>query len=358
MRNALPPLTFVQNLEKSLAGDIGVGVEASNATVSGDDNYHSLSSQTLTLPPMDPYGPKTRWIDIFSRGADSCDWTVSPWASYVKISQSSGTTGPEDGDTRVYVSVDWASAPTAPTTVNINVTCSTSWGSFSPPLIKLPISNAEVPSDFSGFVESDKHLAIEAEHTSRNTAVSGVSYQTLPGLGRTQSGVMLVPVLAPSQPVGAGPVLEYDIYTFTNTSKANVTLYLSTSLNQMGRSRPLRYAIAFDAEIPQVIQYVANTTGLDGAALPAGWAGAVADAVWGLSSGKSTTTLHDLTVTGKHTLRFWALEPGVVLQKIVVDLGGVRPSYLGPPESFRAGVDAVGKYDGTNFAGVDVSTFV
>jgi hypothetical protein len=29
------------------------------------------------------------------------------------------------------------------------------------------------------------------------------------------------------------------------------------------------------------------------------------------------------------------LEPGVVLQKVVVDLGGVRKSYLGPPESWR-----------------------
>ena len=36
---------------------------------------------------------------------------------------------------------------------------------------------------------------------------------------------------------------------------------------------------------------------------------------------------------GAHTLSFHPEDTGVVLQKIVVDTGGLKPSYLGPPES-------------------------
>jgi hypothetical protein len=47
------------------------------------------------------------------------------------------------------------------------------------------------------------------------------------------------------------------------------------------------------------------------------------------------STRHQLAKPGEHVLEFWLVDPGVVLQKIVVDAGGLKPSYLGPPESWR-----------------------
>jgi hypothetical protein len=36
-------------------------------------------------------------------------------------------------------------------------------------------------------------------------------------------------------------------------------------------------------------------------------------------------------------LKLWHVTPGVVVERIIIDAGGLRPSYLGPPESPRKG---------------------
>ncbi len=37
---------------------------------------------------------------------------------------------------------------------------------------------------------------------------------------------------------------------------------------------------------------------------------------------------------GVHVFKVWMIDPGPVLEKIVIDTGGVKESYLGSPESF------------------------
>jgi len=50
-----------------------------------------------------------------------------------------------------------------------------------------------------------------------------------------------------------------------------------------------------------------------------------------------TTTQHDIAASGIHTIRIRPLEPGIVFQKIMLDLGGLKRSYMGAPESNRVG---------------------
>jgi hypothetical protein len=85
----------------------------------------------------------------------------------------------------------------------------------------------------------------------------------------------------------------------------------------------LRYAVAFDDQPPQVIDVLAKNTLPD-------WATTVKDSV------RKTESAHTLSTPGNHTLKVCMVDPGMVLQKVVVNMGGERPSYLGPPESYRS----------------------
>jgi hypothetical protein len=82
----------------------------------------------------------------------------------------------------------------------------------------------------------------------------------------------------------------------------------------------LSYAISVDNETPQTISLHGNYTAKD-------WERWVADNVIIKKS------QHKIQGAGKHILKFWSVDPGIVLQKIVVETKEPKPSYLGPPET-------------------------
>lgn len=330
MRQSSPFLRWVMTSERSLAGDMGVTIEGSNATIPGDDIWHDNGGGSLTLAPISPYTP-ARWIDIYSMGIQPFTWKIQA-APYVKLSQTTGTLSPDDEDVRVYIDIDWTKAPAGSNTTVLNVTSSTDYGTqYSMPTVKLPINNTVLPSSFTdGFVEGNAQLAFEAEHYTRLTPVGNLTYQVLPGYGRTLSALKLNDNLAESLTSATAPTLEYDFYTFTPTTakKAlNVTLVLSPSLN-INPKKPLAYIAQIDDMPEQRRQYVIDQPQPD---FPVGWKFAVIDSAW------YNTTSWGAVPAGKHTLKLWAVEANVNIQKIILDLGGVVKSHTGPPESYRIG---------------------
>lgn len=180
-----------------------------------------------------------------------------------------------------------------------------------------------IPPDSKGnvFYEKDKYVSIEANHTTSIVNSNGITWQVIPNLGRTGSAITTFPVTARTQNLSASsPHATYDFYAY---SEGNVTvqLYFSPTLNFHAAKNGLEYAISIDDESPQLFSLNANDADLKT------WEKWVANNI------NIKISRHNIQKQGKHTLKFWAVDSGIVLQKIVVDFGGLKTSYLGPPET-------------------------
>ena len=222
---------------------------------------------------------------------------------------------------RLQVTIDWAKAPTGTSEGEVTI-----HGGGSSETVKVTISNPReiTPRSLRGFVEADGYVSIEAEHYSKTAAAGGARWEKIPAFGRTLSAMSVFPVdSASKEPGAASPSLEYRMYLF-HAGKADVNAILGPTQNFVP-GRGLRFAMAFDDQPPQIIDTLEHNTQRD-------WEETVKDSVRYV---KSSFTLAQ---PGYHTLKIWMIDPGIVIEKLVVDLGGVKPSYLSPPESYHSAV--------------------
>ncbi len=301
----------VHQVRPSAGASMAVAVEGTTVA------YPSYGSGDARLPPLDAIARGTRWIEIFNRGDEPFRYEVTADRPWLSVSSPSGSV---TDAVRVEIGADWASVPVGKTTARLTVAADTG----ERVTVHLPLHKPETlpPPGFAGFIETDGHIAIEAPHYSRAVQGDGVSWQTLPDFGRTLGGVTVTPVTAQTrQPERDSPRLEYDVYLYS-TGELNVELHFAPSLDFQG-GEGLRFATSFDDEPPRIHSLATEASERD-------WSEAVADGV------RRVTVSHRIDRPGRHVLKFWMVTPGVVLQRIVIDAGGVRPSYLGPPESPRA----------------------
>lgn len=167
-------------------------------------------------------------------------------------------------------------------------------------------------------IEIPREAKMEAAHFTSKTAAPDARWEEIADYGRTLSSMTVFP--ASILPQHETPALEYRMYLFdSGTIKVNATV--APTLNFVP-GRGLRFAVSFDDQPPQVVDALAQNTQKD-------WETSVKDSV------RVVTSTHHLNSPGYHVLKIRMVDPGIVLQKIVVDPGGVKPSYLGPPESYH-----------------------
>lgn len=318
-RNVMPRVDIIQ---LPVAADMGVAVVEVNRPVatrpgpSGGGGPPGGAGE-LAMPAFDPFLKQTHYVDVFNRGQTAFTATITAAEPWVRVTPTRVDITTEQ---RVAVDIDWTRAPTGRTRVPVTIAGPNNRRVVVQAIIDNPASVR--PETVRGFVASQGIVAIEAEHVSRMVNTRGVSWQRIPGLGRTLSAMRAAPVTAPSMPVSStSPHLEYDVTLFDSGS-VQVHVQTSPTLNYSGSPTGIRYAISFDDEAPQIVNMTADSSN-------AGWEKIVGDNI------RNLITRHTLTRSGTHVLKFWYVDPGVVLQRLIVEARPLPNSYLGPPESFH-----------------------
>jgi len=311
--NEPPKNTMPEVVELNVAAEakMGIAIEGSNAAWPG-------AAEEAVLPQFDSFGQQRYCVDVFNHGRAPFRFSATISEPWIRLSQTSGDVEKEQ---RVWVSIDWNKAPAGTTTGSVKI----SGTEGEPVIVKVTVFNPKEPTRdaLRGFVESDGVVAMEADDFTGRVDAPAVRWEKIPDYGRTGSGMSVFPVTAPSvTPPKDSPCLEYQVYLF-DPGKIEVEAILGPTLNFVP-GRGLRYAVSFDDQAPQIIDALAQNSLQD-------WETSVKDNV------RKSTSKHNVVGTGYHTLKLWMVDPGVVVEKMVVNLGGVKPSYLGPVESYRGG---------------------
>ncbi|MCJ8211337.1 glycosyl hydrolase 115 family protein [Mucilaginibacter sp. RS28] len=312
-KNSLDAIKLKQ-LEIPASAAMGVALEGSELSWPDEDTKP-------VLPSFDNYSNSQHYIEIFNKGKLPFSYKVSTDASWLTVNGASGQV--DSVDKSIWISLNKAALPKANAEGVITIV-----GTGDPVKVKVKFSklqlNAAAPKSF---VESNGVIAIEAAHFAKNTAKGGRQWKEIEDYGLTLSGMRATAPAnaAPAVPGKDAPCMEYPLY-LSSKDTAEITLITSPQLNVMP-GRAIKLAVSLDDQPPVDVVNVPDKFKVHWSN-PA-WAQTV------VKQARQCKTTLKIKSPGNHTLKVWMVDPGVVLEKIIVNTGGLKPSYLGPPESAR-----------------------
>ncbi len=312
--------TYWQQPEKNVMPEVKIIQEKSNPSmgvaVEGSTNYRPSYQGDLVLPLFDAFNEQSYYIDIFNQGNKSFSFEIVPGQPWIKVSE---TKGKVETEKRILVQVDWAKAPDGEKSAPITIKGSE--GSVATVQVMTRNFTEEEIKSANGFIENNGCVTFEAEHCSKNLAGKEAGWKLIPGQGRTLSAMHPVPVNTVRQVPGEGsPVLEYNFYLF-KAGEMNVNVCLAPTQN-IYNSEGLELALSIDEGKPQIVNMHTNYSFQD-------WEESVR------TNQRLVTANLSVEKAGNHTLKIWMVDSGIVLERIRIETGEPKPSYLGGPESLK-----------------------
>lgn len=275
-------------------------------TIEGSEEVWPNETTKAILPAFNNHRAEKHYIELFNKGATPFSYTIKTDTAWLQLSSINGSI---DKEQRIWLQPQWANIPEGKHQLPVTI----STPDTKEVTVYVPIEKIIVSGNTN--VEGDKYIYIDASRYTKAIHEKEAQWTTISYIGHTGNGVTFLPPFSRT-PVfnNANAHLEYNIYT-TDSGAAKIIVYCSPTL-PFNESTGLRYAISVGDETPQLVNIHADNS-------EKAWAQSVSDNI------RISISTHTLLKAGHHVLKVWAVDPGIVLQKIVVDFGGVRRSYLG-----------------------------
>ena len=286
-------------------------------SLNGVSSYHQL-------PAFNSYFRCAYFIDIFNKGKGQLSWTAETDKEWILLSRTSGKTA--DGD-RIMVSVDWNNVPVGD---KIAGTVTIKDGSGVQENVLVSVFNPSSPTreDLNGiYVQHNGYVSIDAAGYHRKRENDAIRIIDIPNLGIENKAVQFGNPMMPKQNTRKEdvPCVEYDFYTFEQGSVDVYTYVLPTFVLSADRGYSGHEATNIETQYGVCID--------DGPVMNPSTSSVEYAQIWYESCLKNCrvnkTTLH-INEPGRHSIRILCGDAGTVLQKIVLDFGGLKRSYLGP----------------------------
>ncbi|KEO75763.1 glycosyl hydrolase 115 family protein [Anditalea andensis] len=282
---------------------------ALGVALSGSENFFPAQNN-LTFQTLTPYMTTDHYLEIFNRGEGRLQYSIHSEDPFIGLSTNEGNTSDQE---RIYLKVNWENVPIGQKTSRITV-----HSGREKVTVEIPLHHMVIPEGFTGFVESGGYISIEAANFTGKKETMPFRWITVPDLGRTGSAVTLSRQVKSDEEMVN--YLEYTIYVET-PGMITLHTYLSPTLNYLNLPEGIRFGVSIGGETPQVISMHTNSGEGD-------WNKWVANNI------NVVESEHKIATKGEHKVRIYFVDPGIVLQKLVINTGSVDESYLGPPESY------------------------
>ena len=180
-------------------------------------------------------------------------------------------------------------------------------------------------SGYKGFIENNGIVSIHATHFTRQTNKTSLQWKVVEGLGYSGSILQTLPLStkykSPADPDSIKTVnsyVEYDFYTFSSVTPSVTVLSLPT--HPLNNNYSVQYAISIDNGPLKTVDI--RTFGRSEE-----WKQNV------LRNRAERKIEMSFLKPGKHTLKIYSVGPGVMLDEIRIDLGGLKKAYSSIPET-------------------------